>query len=249
MVNQKIRHCADALLDILYPRKCPLCGDILRPSGTLICPDCLPTLSPLTEEDSKEKKALCMKCGAPVAEDEEYCRSCKRYIHSFEQNRSVFIYDDRWKVSLERYKFQGYREFADFYAAAMVKWGGDAIRRWKIDLIVPVPMHPRKEKVRGFNQAWNIAQRVSARTGIPASREILFKVKDTAPQKKQDHFQRKQNLKGAFKASPSAAGKTILVIDDVFTTGSTVDAAAESLLSSGAQTVYSLTLCISLSPG
>ena len=246
-MHQKIRHMAEVFLDVLYPRKCPFCGDILRPSGTLICTDCLSGLRPLTEERNGDIKALCMKCGAPVMEEEEYCRSCRCISRSFEQNRSIFIYDDKWKLSLERYKFHGYREFADFYAAAMVKWGGDAIRRWKIDLIVPVPMHPKKEKIRGFNQSWHIARRISDRTGIPASRDILVKVKDTAPQKQLNHTQRKNNLKNSFRASSAAAGKTVLVIDDVFTTGSTMDAAAEALLASRARTVYSLTLCIALS--
>ena len=247
MAEGKMRHSAERILDILYPRKCPFCGEILRSSGALICPDCLSGLKPLTGEDFEDKTALCMKCGAPAPAEEEYCRNCRNTPRSFEQNRSVFVYDDKWKLSLERYKFYGYREFADFYAAAMVKWGGGAIRRWKPDLIVPIPMHPRKERIRGFNQSWQIARRISARTGIPASGEILLKIKDTAPQKQLDHSQRKQNLKGAFLAAPAAAGKTVLVIDDVFTTGSTIDAAAEALLSSGAKAVYSLTLCMSLS--
>ena len=240
---------AEKILDILYPRKCPGCGEILRPQGRLICPDCEHTLRPLTappngEEDNAH--ALCMKCGAPLTGEGEYCRMCTAHPHAFEQGRAIFIYDDRWKRSLERYKFYGHREFADFCAAAMVKWGGDALRRWSPDLIVPIPLHIQKERVRGFNQARLIAEKTADRTGIPVSSDILLKTRKTAAQKKLDYVHRRRNLKDAFSCSRRLSGERILLIDDVYTTGSTMDAAASCLKSSGAGPVFFLAFCIAV---
>lgn len=244
-----MNHGAEKFLDILYPRKCPGCGEILRPQGRLICPDCEHTLRPLTacpDEEEGDAPALCMKCGAPLADEGEYCRMCTMHPHVFEQGRAIFIYNDRWKRSLERYKFYGHREFADFYAAAMVKWGGDALRRWNPDLIVPIPLHRQKERERGFNQARLIAEKTAARTGIPVSCDILLKTRKTAAQKKLDYVHRRRNLKDAFSCSRRLSGERVLLIDDVYTTGSTMDAAASCLKSAGAGPVFFLTFCIAL---
>ena len=166
--------------------------------------------------------------------------------HVFEQGRAIFIYNDRWKRSLERYKFYGHREFADFYAAAMVKWGGDALRRWNPDLIVPIPLHRQKARERGFNQARLIAEKTAARTGIPVSCDLLLKTRKTAAQKKLDYVHRRRNLKDAFSCSRRLSGERVLLIDDVYTTGSTMDAAASCLKSAGAGPVFFLTFCIAL---
>ena len=244
-----MNHIAEKISDILYPRKCPGCGEILSPQSRLICPECEHTLRPLTVssgEEEEETPALCMKCGAPVADEEEYCRMCRAHPHVFEQGRAIFMYSDKWKRSLERYKFYGHREFADFYAAAMVKWGGDALRRWSPDLIVPIPLHRQKERARGFNQARLIAEKISSRTGIPVSVDILLKTRRTAAQKKLDYVHRRRNLKDAFSCSRTLSGERILLVDDVYTTGSTMDAAAACLKSAGAGNVYFMTFCITV---
>ena len=244
-----MKHAAEKILDIIYPRKCPGCGEILRPQGRLICPDCDAALRPLIVplyEAEENAPALCMKCGAPLTGEGEYCRMCTAHPHIFEQGRAIFIYDDRWKRSLERYKFYGHREFADFYAAAMVKWGGDAIRRWAPDMIVPIPLHIRKERARGFNQARLIAEKTADRTGIPVSCDILLKTRRTAAQKKLDYVHRRRNLKDAFSCSRRLSGERILLIDDVYTTGSTMDAAASCLKNAGAGPVFFLTFCIAV---
>ncbi|MBQ9065164.1 MAG: ComF family protein [Blautia sp.] len=237
--NVKIKHAAEQALDILYPRRCPACNDILRPSGRLICPECERALKPI-------EGPVCMKCGSPVQEQEEYCTECTKHSHIFRQGRGVFVYDDRWKASLERFKYYGSREFADFYAAAMVKWGGKSLKKWAPDVIVPVPLHISKERKRGFNQALLIAEEAGRRTGIPVSKTLLRKIKKTESQKKLDYAHRKRNLSGAFLASPEARGRIVLIVDDVYTTGSTMDECAGALLGAGAADVYFLTFCIAL---
>lgn len=226
-------------LDILYPRRCPLCNEILRDPAGLICRECARVIKPI-------KSPVCMKCGVPVPEEEEFCPECRRHIHLFRQGRGIFVYNEGWKASLERYKYYGSREFGDFYAAAMVKWGGSDIRRWGIDIITGVPLHIRKERTRGFGQAWYIAERIAARTGIPASKKLLRKIRRTDSQKKLDYVHRRSNLAGAFEASREAVGRHVLIVDDVYTTGSTIDACAEALLKAGAADVCFLTFCIAV---
>lgn len=229
----------DRALDLLYPRRCASCGEILDASALLVCKECAADLRPITGP-------ICMKCGTPVREEEEYCRNCRKIRHLFDQGRGIFAYNDRWKLSIERYKYYGYREFAGFYAAAMVRWGQSEIRRWKPDLIVPVPLHIRKERVRGFNQSWEIARLVGERTGIPAARHVLHKTKKTASQKKLDYVKRRNNLRGSFTAGPEVRGKRVLVIDDVYTTGSTMDEAAAALYGAGCAGVNFLTFCLTV---
>ena len=242
-INRKVSDAAAAAgkkaLDILYPRRCPLCSEILRDPASLICRDCGMRLKPISGP-------VCMKCGVPVPAEEEYCPQCSRHPHLFRQGRGIFVYNEEWKNSLERYKYYGSREYADFYAAAMVRWGGSDIRRWKSDVITGVPLHIRKERTRGFSQAWYIAERIAGRTGIPASKDLLRKIRRTDSQKKLDYVHRRLNLAGAFEASAEARGRRVLVIDDVYTTGSTMDACAGALLKAGAADVCFLTFCIAV---
>jgi ComF family protein len=185
-----------------------------------------------------------MKCGKPVGSEEEYCRECSQRARMFTQGKGIFLYNDSWKLSLEKYKYYGCREYGDFYGAAITFYARKELERWQPDLIVPVPLHKKKERMRGFNQALYIAQQISRRTGIPIARDLVIKTKITKSQKKLSADQRRQNLKGAFRVTGSLNGKDVLVIDDVYTTGSTMDAMASCLRQSGAKNVYFLTVCM-----
>ena len=222
--------------DIFYPRCCPVCQKILKDQRRMICPECEKTLKPVNHP-------RCYKCGKPI-EKGEYCRDCQKQHHIFEQGRGIFVYDSRMRRSVTRYKYYGCREYGDFYAKAMYRYAWRELQEWKPDLIVPVPVHKSKERFRGFNQAAYLAERVSRYTGIPADAGIVQKVIKTKSQKKLNAFQRRKNLEKAFRVTGDVAGKDILVIDDVYTTGSTIDAMASCLKKKGAGNVYFLTVCI-----
>ncbi len=187
-----------------------------------------------------------MKCGAPVGAEEEFCPECQSASHLFRQGIAVFPYTDLWKKSIEKFKYHGCREYGGFYAEAMAAAARPYIALWKPELIVPVPLDRRKERERGFNQAWYLAERIGARTGIPASCHVLKKIRRTRNQKKLGAGERKKNLSGAFAARLPAPGLRILVVDDVYTTGSTMDAVTEALLAAGASGVFFVTFCQSL---
>lgn len=231
-----MRKWVDRVLNILYPKRCPICHKILKTSSLLICGECAGKITPVAG-------ARCFLCGNPVREDEEYCVGCLGKKRSFDQGKGIFFYDEQMKASILRYKYDGRRQYGDFYAKAMYIYTQKEIEIWKPDVIVPVPLHPRKKRMRGFNQAEDLAVKLSRYTHIPADTEMLKKVKDTKSQKKIDEKERRKNLKGAFKASCRVKGKKILVVDDVYTTGSTMDETASCLKDAGAEKVYFLTVC------
>lgn len=185
-----------------------------------------------------------MKCGRPVGETEEYCGECRKGGREFTQGRGIFLYNDKMKASVVRYKYYGCREYGDFYAAAMCRYARDEILRWKPDVIVPVPLHKKKLRTRGFNQSEYLARRVAGFYGIPISVRIIYKTKNTKSQKKLSARERRKNLEEAFSVAERLDGLSVLVIDDVYTTGSTMDAVSAALKEKGAEKIYFLTVCI-----
>lgn len=153
------------------------------------------------------------------------------------------MYDDKMRRSITRYKYYGCREYGDFFAKAMYRYAGRELERWRVDLIVPVPMDKAKQRMRGFNQSAYLAERLSEAAHIPAALQLVEKIHKTKSQKKLSASQRRKNLEDAFLVKRQVTGRTILVVDDVYTTGSTVDAMAACLKKKGAKKVYFLTVC------
>lgn len=224
------------ILDIFYPRCCPVCQKILKDQRRMICPECEKKLRPIGHP-------RCYKCGKPI-EEGEYCKDCQKHTHIFDQGRGIFVYDGTMRRSVTRYKYYGCREYGDFYAKAMYRYAWKNLNQWKPDLIVPVPIHKSKERLRGFNQAAYLAERLGCYTGIPVDTVLVQKVVKTKSQKKLNAMQRRKNLEKAFLVTKNIRGKDILVIDDVYTTGSTIDAMAGCLRKRGAKNIYFLTVCI-----
>lgn len=231
-----MRKTAEFLLDILYPKKCPLCHEVLRDRNQLLCGKCAEKIHPFSG-------ALCMKCGKPVKMGEEYCTVCREGGHYFAEGRSIFPYGEIWRQSLVRFKYYGCREYGDFYAKAMSMYGRRYLERWNPQLIVPVPLHPAKKRMRGFNQAAYLAEKLSCYTGIPWTDSLVLKIRNTRSQKKLDAVHRRNNLRNAYEVTQKLDGISILVVDDVYTTGSTMDAMAMCLKDAGAQAVYFLAVC------
>lgn len=173
----------------------------------------------------------------------EYCADCTARKRSFDRGRSVFLYDTHMKQSLLRYKGYGDREYGKYFAEEICRYVGWEIRRWSPDVIVPVPLSRHKYKMRGFNQAEDLAVKVGRQLGIPTACHLVTKVRETKAQKTLDAAQRRRNLKDAFQVSGPVTGLTVLLIDDVYTTGSTVEALADCLRENGAAEVFFVTLC------
>ena len=225
----------NGVLNLIYPRCCPICHHILPEQRLLICPDCQAALRPIGEP-------RCKKCGRPVPEG-EYCADCTQG-RFFSEGRGGFVYDDRMRQSILRYKYGGRREYGAFFARALAAYTRRELARWQPDRIVPVPMYGRKQRRRGFNQAEDLAVRLSEDIQIPVAADWIRKEKNTRSQKRLDAKDRRKNLADAFCVTRPLQGERILVLDDVFTTGATIDAVAECLLLHGAGKVFFLTIAI-----
>lgn len=187
-----------------------------------------------------------MRCGKPVEkEEQEYCRDCCRHPASYEQGRSVWRHCAPVSQAVYRFKYKNKRYYGRVFAAEMAKSCGGHIRRWGIEEIIPVPLHPARKRVRGYNQADILGEELGRILDIPVNRKVLYRVRNTKPLKNLDNMQRIRNLKGAFAVSKQqGVKKTVLLVDDIYTTGSTIHKAACMLKLAGAEKVYFLTISI-----
>ena len=146
-----------------------------------------------------------------------------------------------------RFKYAQRQEYAGFYAQAIRIYGGDAIQRMRPEVLVPVPIHKKKLQTRGYNQAEVLARQLTDQTGIPMEADLVLRKKNTLPQKELDHEERRRNLREAFALKhpdKKLPYKRILLVDDIYTTGSTVDALAALLKQAGAEEICFVAVAI-----
>ena len=224
--------------DLLFPRRCPVCGGVAMPKGRLICPACLKQLSFVSSP-------ACMKCGKEIgSREQEYCADCIRRKKSFTRGFALLNYDSRAAVSMAAVKYHNKREYLDFYARAAALRFEKQFRQAGIQVIVPVPVHASRLKTRGFNQAAVLAEKLSAELGLPWE-ELLIRVKKTDPQKSLGSAERLKNLRGAFEAEQEAGKwERVLLVDDIYTTGSTAEICSRALLKTGVKQVFVFAVCI-----
>lgn len=224
---------------LLFPRRCPVCHEAVEERGGLACKICRTRL-PYVREPS------CRKCGKPLlSEEKEYCGDCSRKRRRFRQGKAPFIYDKVMRESIARFKYGGRREYAAFYAEEILRKCAREAAFWKGDVLVPIPLHPSRRRKRGYNQAALLARELSERCGIPVDEKLLFRVRKTRAQKELNDQERLANLRGAFSVRKgSIPYKNIILIDDIYTTGSTIDEAAGVLVENGVQSVFFLCICV-----
>lgn len=206
----------------------------------LICPQCRKSLTYVTEP-------YCLKCGKKMTNSTRmYCSFCEKTAVPFDEGRAVFVYDDTIRKSIYRFKYNSRKEYAKFYAEQIVSVFGDKIKKWGVDVIIPIPLHKSKLRKRGFNQAYLISKEISYLTKIPVDKHILTREKKTEKQKELGAYGRSTNIKNAFKMSSNRVQYlSAMLIDDIYTTGATMCAASKVLKMGGIKHVY----CISLSIG
>ena len=246
-LKKTVEKAAKLLKDLLFPVRCPICGEIVDWSkkNNRICEKCRPKLRRITEP-------FCKRCGKPLkGTQEEFCYDCKETKHHYSQGRAVYVYDSMLKQSIGNLKYHNKREYAVFYIEEIATYLKKDIQRWKPLCIVPVPLYKKKRRSRGFNQAELLAKGIGKKMGIPVYSNLLKRRTDTLPQKKLGKKERKENLKQVFYLEKSMEteikGKNILIVDDIYTTGSTVDQCSKVLKRAGAGEVYFV--CIAIGAG
>lgn len=238
-VNKEIKHWASYLTDALFPRRCPVCGEIVMPKGQLICRPCLKELSLV-------KSPVCKKCGKEViGERIEYCFDCTRHKRTFEYGIALFNYNEAAKRAMAGIKYKNRREYLDFFADAAVKRCLKKLALMQADVLIPVPVHPSRLRKRGFNQAEVFANYLSPALNIPVCTDILVRSKKTDPQKGLNPSERLKNLEKAFAIDSLPPGvSNVILIDDIYTTGSTMEACARVLMRAGVKKVCFFAVCI-----
>ena len=220
-------------IDWLFPPECIGCGK----EGVLICSECWHSMV-------RANLNSCIYCGAQLP-TRGVCTRCEQLQHAIHELRYVAAYQGVMRTAIHRLKYERdlgiALELADMLAQIM------QATSWQIDLIMPVPLSEKRKAQRGYNQAALLAYPLSLKLHIPENTKSLVRVHETRSQVNLNFKERQENVQGAFSADPAIVkDKTILLVDDVFTTGATINAAAAALREAGSKRVYALTVAKAL---
>lgn len=235
-----MRRLIPALLDFLFPPLCHICRSFIPDAGEIhICQACRDQL-PLVVSP------LCTRCGIPFAGagSDHVCGRCQTQPPHFDCARSHLLYEGAARNLLHSFKYQYKTHLRRPLALLALEGLERFITEQAPDAIVPVPLHRSRLKVRGFNQAVLLGNIFSARLSMPMLLDGLLRIRQTEPQIELAADQRRDNVKGAFKCARPAeiADRRILLLDDVMTTGSTLDECAKELKKAGANAVIAITV-------
>ncbi|MBM6829597.1 ComF family protein [Anaerotignum lactatifermentans] len=220
--------------EFFFPPHCLICGEVLalEERGEKLCPKCLAHIPFLTGDQ-------CAQCGRTIP-GKATCHRCMLEDFPFSRGAAAFSYEVMRKP-IACFKFQGYRYDGAELGGLMARYLKERFPDWIewTDMMAAVPLHPRKRKKRGFNQADLLCRKISAETGMVYVPDLLRRVIHTRPQSSLNAAQRRENLKDAFALAPGAQveGRHILLVDDIFTTGSTLRECSRVLLRLGAAEV------------
>lgn len=229
-----------ALLDFLFPPLCHVCGAFIPGAGRLhLCDSCRENM-PLPGQP------LCPICGIPfpgVGQDHP-CGSCLKTPPHFRAARAALLHEGPGRDLIHAFKYNGRTELRRPLGLLLVERLSEFVAVWRPELIIPVPLHLRRLRGRGFNQALLLAELLAREWGIPLRRRLLKRVRWTDPQVSLAADQRRENVRNAFKVSDAAlvADRRVLLVDDVFTTGSTVDECSRVLARAGSREVLVVTV-------
>ncbi|MHB8085329.1 MAG: ComF family protein [Dehalococcoidia bacterium] len=219
------------VIDLFFPRECIGCGKI----GGFICYNCakkLPKIYP----------PLCQRCGRPESSG-RYCKECWGKLNNrIDAVRSVFVFEGTIRAAIHELKYRNLRAISVNLGEYMATYYRD--NGLKGDYLLPVPLHEKRIRERGYNQSELLAQEIAKHVKVPVNGQLLVRTRNNMPQTRTGSAEeRRTNMENVFSCqSPEVAGKDIIVIDDVCTSGSTLEACANVLKAAGAKTVIGFTL-------
>lgn len=227
------------ILHILFPKTCFSCGEDL-PFG-----EDFPLCAACFSQIQYPGPLICRRCGTVLPAGGAHCARCRgSKAKTFKCGviRSAWLFGPQTQALIHAFKYQGYSFLADFLGERMAQEFIKYPELTPIDWVVPVPLHPKKRRVRGYNQSQLLAESFCKRTGLLLRGEVLLRQRDTLSQARLKRAERLTNMAGAFAALPEVKGKRILLIDDVATTGATLEGCAAALKQAGAKQVTAFTL-------
>ncbi|MFH1087339.1 MAG: ComF family protein [Chloroflexota bacterium] len=218
-----------AVVDLLFPRRCVGCGK----TGDFLCSRCLSSLPCLGE--------VCPRCGRPQAGG-NLCPGCWVWQNEIDGIRSVFRFDGAVRKAIHQFKYDSLKALAG--PLALLLAGYLKSKPLPVEVLVPVPLHLHRLKERGYNQSALLARETGKLTSLPVIEDTLRRLKDSPRQARSASVaERRRNVVGAFRCTGSGlAGKRTLLIDDVCTSGATLEACAAAAKDAGAASVWGLTV-------
>jgi|WetSurMetagenome_2_1015567.scaffolds.fasta_scaffold103968_2 ComF family protein len=226
------------LLDCLYPPRCQVCKQFAEEAFCAAC----------REQVVRIKPPICRNCGLPLdpqATGPELCPDCREAPSPITWARAAGIYQGTLQQAILNFKFSGRRVLAKPLAGLLAETYGDGLcPKETFDAVGPVPLHPQRRKERGYNQSELLAEYFCRATGLELAKDLLQRVRPTLPQVMLPRPERAKNVRGAFAVRDKSAvtGKAILLIDDIATTGATIEECARVLTKAGAEKVCLLTV-------
>ena len=244
-----LREVCDALTSLAFPAPCRVCAATLETSSRIpICAECLDSLRPLTG-------AGCQKCGRPFVSalaglsENPLCHLCRRGVYGFDLARSYGGYDTTMVRAVVLLKYHAVTPLADWFAARLAEVVAGDPESFVADVVVPVPLHPDRLRERGYNQAELIARPLTRLLDLPCRSELMVRIKPRPAKQKLTRHERWESVRGAYAIREQARvdNLRVLLVDDVLTTGATLDSCARALRRAGAARVVGLTVARALS--
>lgn len=229
-LSAQVNQLQGKLVDLLFPLHCLGCGK----EGSFLCIPCRRALPRMLQP-------LCPKCGRPLIQDDR-CPACLKYRWEIHGIRSVFLFQGAVQQAVHQFKYNNCKALASPLAELLAE---ELERRpLPAQVIVPVPLHPRRLRERGYNQSGLLAKELSRLTGLPLIGDSLLRIKNTSAQARTANAEARQNnVRGVFFCRDGQLKERhVLLVDDVCTTGATLDSCAVALNRAGASSVWGLTL-------
>lgn len=246
-----LRAAIDGIVSIFFPAPCRICGEVLTTAGLLpICEECLGALAPL-------RGPTCSLCGRPFASgiaasyENPLCFACRRGVYAFDRARSYGEYTDEMARAISLLKYEKVLSLGTWFASRLQEKVLAEPEIFSVDVLVPVPLHPARRRERGYNQAELIARPLAKRLKLPLRAYLLVRTKPRPPRLLLSRRERWDSVRGAYamRRGANVDNLRVLLIDDVCTTGATLDSCARALKRAGAKSVTGLTVARVITAG
>jgi ComF family protein len=226
-----LKQLRNEVIDLFFPRECIGCGEI----GGFICNSCAKKLSRIYPP-------LCKRCGRPESSG-RYCHECwGKQNNRIDAVRSVFVFEGTIRTAIHELKYRNLRDISVNLGEYMAEYYRN--NGLKGDCLLPVPLHEKRIRERGYNQSELLAKEIARHVEVPVKGHLVTRMRNNMPQARTSNAdERRTNMENVFRCqSPEVAGKNIIIIDDVCTSGNTLESCAAVLKGAGAKSVIGFTL-------